>query len=331
MRKLLFIIPLLITACTHRTPTPTEPAQNYAATFYAPTYSKNFKIKALSDTSTQRLLEVYLPDTLRITIPEGGYKSIICLSSTYIGYLAEANAADRISGVSRRDLVTNNIVKNNAVEVGYDGAFDYEAILTAKPDIMLIYGINGPNPIVDKLNELGIKYVYIHDFDEQHPLGRAEWLVALGTLVGMDMRDKFAKIAASYRPAKGDTKVMLNAPYSGIWFIPGRDNYMSRLIADAGGRVNAPQPVGSKSEPLDMEIALPSLNGSDIWLNPGQVNSIAEANRLAPHGKFAGEIWNQKPDFYESGAARPDLVLEEIKRIFSHDESIPFTYFTRLE
>lgn len=329
MKKLLLIIPTLIAACSHHAPT--ESAQDYASTFYTPTYSQNFKIKALSDSSSQKLLEVYLPDTMQVIIPDGGFKSIVCLSSTYIGFLSEADAADRITGVSRLDLVTNQSVKNNAVEVGYDGAFDYEAILAAKPDIMLIYGINGPNPIVDKLKELGINYVYIHDFYEQHPLGRAEWIVALGALTGKDMREKFSAIASAYTPDMGERKIMLNAPYSGIWFIPGKDNYMSRLISDAGGKVNAPQPSGAKSEPIDMEIALPSLNGADIWLNPGQVTSVSDAKRLAPHASFAGEVWNQKPDFYESGAARPDLVLDELKRIFNRNDSMPFNYFTRLE
>ncbi len=329
MRNLLYFIPLLLASCSNQTHT--EQTSEFTETYYAPTYSKNFLIKSHPENPSQKLLEVYHPDTMSIVIPSGGYKSIVCLSSTYIGFLAEAEAAERVTGASRVDLVTNPTVKAKAIEVGFDGAFDYEAILSAEPDIMLIYGINGPNAIVGKLKELGISYLYVHDFEEQHPLGRAEWLVALGALVDRDMRPKFSTICAAYQPKIGNAKIMLNAPYSGAWFIPGNDNYMSRLISDAGGQINAPQPFGERSQPVDMEIAIPALNSADIWLNPGQAYTLAEAQKLTPHSKFTGAVWNQRPDFYESGAARPDLILDELKRIFSEDESQPFHYFMRLK
>lgn len=329
MNKLLLLALIVLASCTQ--PRIAEVASNFTELYYSPTYSRNFQIRTQPGNDTEKLLEVYIPDTMRVVIPEGGFKSIVCASSTYIGFLGEAGATDRISGASRVDLVTDSLVSSKAVEVGYDGAFDYEAILSAAPDIMLVYGINGPNPMVEKLRELGINYVYIHDFEEQHPLGRAEWLVALGALVDCDMREKFSEIEESYRAIEGDTKVMLNAPYGGAWFIPGSENYMSRLIRDAGGVINAPQHEGEKSKPIDVEVAIPALNSAEIWLNPGQAYSIAEARRLAPHAEFCGAIWNQKPDFYESGAARPDLILDELKRIFTGDETEPFRYFTRLK
>lgn len=329
MKKLLYLFLILLASCSGRSHT--ERPSEYTEIYYSPKYSESFQIRTNPNDSGRKLLEVYRPDTMSIVIPSGGFKSIVCLSSTYIGFLAEAEASERITGVSRIDLVTNPLVKTEAVEVGYDGAFDYEAILSANPDLILIYGINGPNVIADKLSELNIDYVYIHDFEEQHPLGRAEWLIALGALVDKDMRAKFSNIAAAYKPDGGDSSIMLNAPYGGAWFIPGTDNYMSRLINDAGGRINAPQPAGEKSQPIDMEVAIPALNSADVWLNPGQAATIIQAERLAPHADFHGPIWNQRPDFYESGAVRPDLVLEELKRIFHHDETKPFHYFKKLQ
>lgn len=329
MKKLLFIVAILISACTHQQ----KYADNslFTKVFYQPKYTDSFKIYSNPQDSTSRMLVVHKPDTLQITIPDDGFKSLICLSSTYVGYIDMAGESKRITGVSRINYVTNTTVRNNAKEIGFEGTFDYETIMSLNPDIALIYGINGPNPIVAKLQELNIPYIYIQDYEEQHPLGRAEWLIALGALVGKDMRNEFTQIVNNYRPTNGTRKVMLNAPFSGTWFIPGEKSYMSRLINDAGGIINVEQPKGETSKALDVEIAIPALNSADIWLNPGQVSSVSDAKNLAPHTIFNGPIWNQTPNFYELGASRPDLVVEELQHILNGDDHFEYQYFYKLQ
>ncbi len=298
---------------------------------YAPQYAQGFELRSLPGDSSCLLLEVYRPDTMAIVIPAGGFESVMCMSSTYVGALAALGADNRIVAVSAKDYITNPQVKANAVDIGYDGAMDYEALLAAQPQLAMIYGIGGESPIAAKLEELGIPYLYINDFDEQSPLGRAEWLVAIGALVGIDGRKNFNEIVRSYQPRTDSVTVMLNAPYGGTWFIPGKDNYMSLLLKDGGAVIVAPQPEGVESRPLELEGALTALQGADIWFNPGQARSLAELSRFVPKASFAGAVWNQTPDFYESGAARPDLVLKEIQAITSGVAPDSLHYFIRLK
>ncbi len=319
---------LIMCACT-RTINLTDTSA-YTDEVYVPEYAGGFKVYSLPDDSTSLALEVYRPDTMRIAIPRGGYRSLMCMSSTYVGGLTALGADSLIVAVSGKDYLNNQTVKAKAAEAGYEGAMDYEAILAAKPDIALIYGIAGRSPIEDKLKELSIPIVYINDFEEQNPLGRAEWMVALGALAGIDGRARFTEIKKAYTPVGGETTVMINAPYSGNWFIPGRENYMSKLIADAGGQICVNQVSGTQSITIDLEKALPALASAQIWLNPGQVNTMAEAQRLVPKGKFNAAVWNQTSDFYESGASRPDLVLDELKQIFKGTAADSLRYFTRL-
>lgn len=307
-------------------------ASEYTADRYSPQYASGFRIKSRAGDTTSLMLEVYRPDTMRIVIPDGGFRSIMCLSSTYVGALGELGESARISAVSAKEFITDTLVRAHAADIGYDGAMNYEALLAVKPDIALIYGIGGTSPIAHKLDELNVPYVYINDFEEQDPLGRAEWIVALGALAGRsDASGRFGDVAAAYKAADDSVPVMINAPYSGSWFIPGSDSYMVRLLHDAGARLTAPVHDGVDSKPIDIEEALPALKKADIWLFPGQAATIAQVRQMVPKAQFDGRIWNQTPDFYESGATRPDLVLKELQAIIKGESPDSTRYFIRLK
>lgn len=328
MKKLLLILPLLIVACTRIAKL--DDAAEFSTEFYTPAYANGFELRSLTDDTTRLLLEVYRPDTMSIIIPQGGFRSVMCMSSTYVGALSTLGTPERVVAVSRRDYITDPQVKASAVEIGHDGAMDYEALLSVKPEIAFIYGIGGPSPIEGKLKELCIPYVYINDFEEQNPLGRAEWMVALGALTGTDGKSRFKTIVEQYEPISGHVKVMLNSPYGGTWFIPGKENYMSRLLHDAGAEIAVRQTEGVTSGTIDIEEALPALEQADLWLSPGQVSSLRELKAHVSRASFKGPVWNQTQDFYESGASRPDMVLNELKQIVDNTAPDSLRYFYRL-
>lgn len=321
---------LLLSACTHAVKI--DQTADYTQVAYEPEYAGGFRILRNPADTAMLALEVYRPDTMRIAIPRGGFRSIVCMSSTYVGALSTLGADDRIAAVSGSRYLTNRAVAERAADVGYEGAMDYETLLSVKPDLALIYGVGGESAIASKLSELSVPYVYIADFEEQNPLGRAEWIAAIGALAGVDGSLKFKEIREAYRPDSDSiAAVMVNAPYSGSWFIPGAENYMSQLLHDAGARLTAPQPAGVESRPLDLEEALPALKRAGFWLNPGQVETIGQVRALVPKADFKGQIWNQTADFFESGASHPHLVLDELKQIFRSTAPDSMRYFRRIK
>lgn len=320
---------LLLSGCTHAVRI--DSAAECSAVAYEPTYAQGFRILSNPADSTRLALEVYRPDTMRIAIPRGGFRSLVCMSSTYVGALSTLGADSCIAAVSGSRYLTNRDVANRAVDVGYEGAMDYERLLSVKPDLALIYGVGGESSIASKLAELSVPYIYISDFEEQNPLGRAEWIVALGALVGADGSSKFQEICTAYQPQTDSVAaVMVNAPYSGSWFIPGTENYMSQLLRDSGARLTAPQPAGVESRPIDLEEALPALKAAQFWLNPGQVETMKQVKALVPKANFSGQVWNQTADFFESGASHPHLVLDELKQIFQSTAPDSMRYFRRI-
>ena len=46
-------------------------------------------------------------------------------------------------------------------------------------DSVLLYGVNGASAMESKLEELDIPFMYVGDYLEESPLGKAEWMVVL--------------------------------------------------------------------------------------------------------------------------------------------------------
>ena len=160
----------------------------------------------------------------------------------------------------------------------------------------------------------------------------------------MCIRDRdYQALKAHPAPDAPRPKVMLNTPYRDTWFLPSSQSYMIRLIEDAGGEYVYTKNDSDTSVAVDMEEAYLLANAADFWLNVGPCNTLAELTAQNP--KFSGipvvrsrNVYNnnrrQTPaggsDFWESGVVRPDLVLRDLRTIFSGD-SVPTCYYKRLE
>ena len=100
-------------------------------------------------------------------------------------------AVDRVAGVSGIDFISNRYIqahRDSVGDIGFDGNINYELLLSLDPDIVLLYGVNGASAMEGKLKEVGIPYMYVGDYLEESPLGKAEWLVAISEIIGQ--RDK---------------------------------------------------------------------------------------------------------------------------------------------
>ena len=287
-------------------------------------------------------------------------RHVVCMSSSHVGMFDASGQIRRVCGVSGSDYISNAYVNEHrccgeVLDVGYDTNLNFDLLAAMRPDLMLLYGVTGENTIVTgKLRELGIPYIYVGDYMEESPLGKAEWLMVAAELCNDRSRgaETFGGIAERYRAVKTAVagsapavrpKVMLNTPYRDTWFMPSSRSFMIRLIEDAGGEYVYTKNDSDTSVAVDMEEAYLLANAADFWLNVGPCNTQAEQTAQTP--KFSGipvvrsrNVYNntrrQTPaggsDFWESGVVRPDLVLRDLRTIFSGD-SVPTCYYKRLE
>ena len=289
---------------------------------------------------------------------DGEADRIAVTSSTHVAMLDALGAADRIVAVSGIDYINNPDVqrrRDDIADIGYEGNFDYEALLASDPDIVLLYGVNGASSMEGKLRELQIPYIYIGDYVEESPLGKAEWMVPIAEIIGEREKgaDTYAAIAARYGALKkrvADSavdapSVMLNVPYGDSWFMPSADSYMARLIRDAGADYIYRKNTGNTSMPIDLEEAYTLASQADFWLNTDRMESLSALAAKCPKFKDTrvlrnGYVYNNTRransaggnDFYESAVVNPDILLRDLAAIF-HPElsSDTLVYYKKLK
>lgn len=350
-----------------------------------PAYTANFDIRGCSssdatlisvrnpwqgaDRVEQHLLvlrgDAPLPDGFDGQTVKAPVSRVACLSSSHVALFDALGEVQRIKGVSGIDYISNPHIRRQRLcgevrDIGYDSNLDFELLAAMRPQILLLYGITGENTLLTgKLRELHIPYLYVGDYLEPTPLGKAEWLLIAAELCDCRERGQeiFDGIAARYHATAEQVRshldqhgtprprAMLNTPYRDTWFMPPARSYMVQLIRDAGGDTYTVSEEGNASLPVDLEQAYLLAAGADVWLNVGTCRTLEELKAQNP--KFAampavrrGRVYNnnrrQTPaggsDFWESGTVHPDLILRDLAAIFHPAfSSDSLTYYKKLE
>lgn len=366
---------ILLTSCGNRK---VSDMTDFNEMLYVPEYASGFDIRGAKDRQSVIITvqnpwqgadsittQLFIarngesaPNGFTGQVLEGDAKRIVAMSSTHIAMLDAIGEAGRIVGVSGMNFITNPGIlarRDSIGDVGYDSNINYELLMSLSPDLVLLYGVNGASQIEGKLEELDIPYIYIGEYVEESPLGKAEWLVAIAETTGNREKGKevFSKIPKRYNALKEkvadaalDTpSVMLNTPYGDSWFMPSTGSYIVRLISDAGGNYIYKKNTGNTSLPIDIEEAYLLTSQADMWINVGTAGTLDDIRAACP--KFIdtrcfrnGEVYNNNlrstdgggNDFFESSIINPDLVLRDLIKIF-HPELIDedFTYYKRLK
>ena len=285
---------------------------------------------------------------------------LVCFSTSYTACLSAIGCPETAVGVSGLRFVRDSVVRAGAKEVGYEGNPDYEAMLELQPDLVLTYYVSSAVPAyVTKLSTLGTRVFVLYEHLEEHPLARAEYLRLFGALthrqaeadsVFSAIESRYLSLASAVEKARraapdGFTRsVLINIPYDDLWYVPGADSYLSRLIRDAGGEVAGAHAGTAFSTPMGMEQAYDLSQGADCWLHPGWCRSLADL--LSVHPLFTDfpvirrAVYNNTlrmapeggNDFWESGAVRADQVLSDLVTILHPEVAAePLYYYLPLE
>ena len=286
------------------------------------------------------------------TIPAGAQR-IVCMSSSYIAMLDAVGQVDRIVAVSGINYIANPYIlahKDSIKDMGPE--MNYELLLGLKPDVVLLYGIgDAQTAVTDKLKELAIPYMYVGEYLEESPLGKAEWLVALSELT--DSRDKgidvFREIPKRYQALKDLTAsveqrptVMFNTPWNDSWVMPSTQSYMVQLVTDAGADYIYKENTSNSSAPIGLETAYGLIQKADYWINVGTASTLDELKNMNP--KFADAksvrdktVYNNNlritatggNDYWESAVVRPNVVLRDLIHIFHPELVSDSTFYYR--
>ena len=275
---------------------------------------------------------------------------VVCMSTSHIAYISALGMIESVKAVSGAKYISDSSVIqlfNDGIisDVGFESSLNYETLIALSPDIVFTYGISGENNIyIEKIKALGIKVIAVGDYMENHPLGKAEYLKFFGALYNCSekadslysfIRDEYMHTKVRAEQFGKKRKILINAPWKDVWYIPGEDSYMSCLIQDAGGEVLGGKKGEFHSYPNSIEEVFRLSYGADLWLNPNNFQSLSELKTSNP--LFAkievltkGKVFNNTKrntviggsDFWERGVIEPHLILKDLINIFHTNDTL---------
>jgi iron complex transport system substrate-binding protein len=262
----------------------------------------------------------------------------VFLSSTYLGMIAMLDAREVVTGCTNPNWIYDSILYSRYLaghikHLGSDIQVTAEKVIGAKPDVVMKYIYQGEDPADKMIKEVGIPIVYNIEFMENSPLGRAEWIKLVGTMLGkFSMADSlFNEIEEKYLSLKELAKTSQNSPsvldgssFKGTWYAAGGKSFVAQLIQDANATYYWAEDTTQGSLPLSFEVVLQKQGGADYWLNcnASALNEILVVeSRCELLESFKNKNvyhFNKRVnleggfDYYETGVIRPDLVLHDL-------------------
>ncbi len=263
-------------------------------------------------------------------------KSLAVESATQIGMIGALDAFDHLGGVSTMQYVYderahNAFKKKSIIEIGNEHLMKTESAVKAGINGVLHSALNGDLPNRQKFEQLGIHCIRIYEWQEVHPLGRAEWIKVIGILIGKEKEanahfeqcvTNYESIKTTLAAVKKKPSVMSGNFIADAWYTPAGDSYMATLIADAAGDYRYAHTEGTASLSLPMEQVIIDNTDTQFWINCGfatktaLLNGNPKANLLAPYANGLYCYSKQMNYFWEQSAVYPDHVLADLASIF---------------
>lgn len=271
-------------------------------------------------------------------------KRIGVLSTTYLPFIEILNELASIKGITNKKYIYSKKVllsleQNNAQNLGAP-QLKIEKALKLDLDAIFSFMSTGNEVYQSTIfKKVKLPVVYVQEYKELHPLGRAEWVKFFATFFGKEevAQQFFNKIANKYNEIKTMASLKKNKPIiaigmnlHGVWSAPAINSDLVHLIKDAGGRyLWAAHPQKTGQLKLAYEKAYVDLFSAQIWLSQNTWQNLTDvlindqrAARLPLYRQKSIYNFNKRQnkeggnDYWESGVARPDLLITDLFNIF---------------
>ena len=303
-------------------------------------YSKNLKIGKSCGERVAEIRSIVGRDTLtrRFSL-EKPLSRVVAQSSAQVGYLLKLGLGDRIVGVSEGQYIADSalyarIQKGEVVEVGSGNTLSLEKLVALKPDLVMNFATGAGYDDYERIEALGLPLMLTSEWQEDHPLAKAEWIKLYGILFGVEsladsifeqsklvylVNQIFTEINGARIP--DCPRVIAGMSYGGVWYAPGGQSYTAQLIRDAGGCYLWASD-SSRELRFSLEEVIALADSVDIWFNPGMFSTpdeiLATEPRVSVIKAFKEKRVYQNDarkgpqggnDFYESAVVAPEKVL----------------------
>lgn len=312
-------------------------------------YATGFQI---TPTEEGLLVEVYQPYT-KMLIREP-LQRIGTMSAVQIGFIDALESKEKVVAVCNPELIYTPL-KGTEINIGDAIQPNTEQILRADLDLLLAVHYGQTNNVeVERLEKLEVPVLYINEWQETHPLARAEWIRVVGALLGQrekadsifqSIETKYLQLAqkAQEDSALARISIMTGGNFRGTWYVPGGESYLAQLFKDAKADYPLYEDKRWTSIPLTIEDVLYYFNEANVWIGASAYSLDELANMDKKHTWFAAyknkRVYNWYKqqtqsganNFWERGVVYPNEVLEDLIAILYNDTTSHLHYASRLE
>lgn len=300
----------------------------------------------------QTVLErYYLIKEDTISTPDNGIRlkvpitNIGISSATHAGFLKELDAINIVSATTHpKDIFTP--LPENAKIISDGMQIHTERTIRSGISALMLSLYNENDKQTQLFRQAGLTLLYNHEWYEQTPLARAEWIKYFGALL-----DKQTEADSIFEQVKHDylkyqqlvkdsvrrkKSILTGSSFMGTWYLPTSATYMGRLLIDAGATFYNDKNTTNASLPFTFEKVLLHYKDADVWLgceakDKQQLLEKDERNawfkayknnqtynfykrRTTYTNEDGGTIVGGN-DFWETGVAHPELVLCDIIKV----------------
>lgn len=286
------------------------------------------------------------PDIRVITTP---IETLVCTSTTHIPLLDYLDLTQKLVGFPTTDYISSEKMRQRidagkVVDLGVDKGLNFERLASLQPDLVMGYTMSADYGQFKKIEEFGIPVILNAEYLEKHPLGRAEWLKYVAAFFDKEKEadSVFNAIEQNYLAfstlcgeADQRPSVISGIMYGDAWFLPGGQNYASRILKDAGWHYLWESDSSSGYLELSFESVYEKGNQADFWIGTGPFSSLQELaagdHRYEKFRAFSNNrVYNYDArkgarggnEYLELGYLRPDLILMDLVKI-AHPECLP--------
>ncbi len=284
-----------------------------------------------------------IPDSLlQNTIISVPIKNIVVTSTTHIPSLEMLNEEKSLLGFPNLDYISSDKVRalidaGKIKELGNNHELNTEVLIDLQPNVIIGYGIDNNNPTLDNLQKSGLKVMLNGDWNEETPLGKAEWLKFFGALYGKQKlaNELFSKIEKDYlktieiaKKATSKPTILIGDIFQGKWNLPKGTSWGCQLLKEANSNYLWQDTKGTGSLSLSFEAVFEKAKTADFWITSGQFSTLSEMKKANIHYEKFDAFKNQKVYsfnakkgktggilYYELAPNRPDIVLKDIVKI----------------
>ena len=279
-----------------------------------------------------------------IVIPVPVEKAVI-YTSVHTAIAEQLGALDQVCGVCEPQYITSpevlsRIEAGRIADLGVSTSPNVEKILDIGSEMIIASPFE--NSGYGSAEKIGIPIVEAADYMENHPLGRTEWVLFYGLLLGrrQEAEELFAETVRHYEALKAlaadvadRPTVLLERKYGASWAVPAGGSYIGVMHADAGADYVFRAYPGAKSVHLTFEEVYDRAGNVDFWFMKYDTRAPLTYKLLQeeyqPYANF--RPWKERRIFtcntitstyYDDITVHPDWVLEDLIAIY-HPELLP--------